>query len=178
MVGGILVFLMAGIQQIALDDIVPSTKIHVRSDQMLPCSFLVRIPLLLIFLSHMSPHYVVEIAIRFGSTGQRGRRGTIRGSVVLDIVEQSFYGRYVSFDALLECASEYMLNTYKKCTLTLIVWRLLAAVDWLFSGFGFETNELYQPSSYMVVMSSRVACLRFNIASEYELIWCLWALVG
>lgn len=68
----------------------------------------------------------------------------------MDIVEKGFYGRYVSFDALLECASDYLFTRYKKCTLTLIVCRLFAAVDWLFSGVGFETNELYQPSSYMV----------------------------
>jgi hypothetical protein len=60
---GLLVFLMAGIQQVTLEAFVPSTEIHIGPDQMLSSSLFMRVPLLLIFLAYMGPHYIVEIAI-------------------------------------------------------------------------------------------------------------------
>lgn len=97
---------MASIQQAGLYTIVPGSEIHICSDQVLPGSLLVRGPLLSVFLPNMVPHHVVEVAVRFGSSCKCGRRRPICRDIVLDIVEQSFYGRIISFDALLGCASE------------------------------------------------------------------------
>lgn len=143
---------MAGIQQIALDSIVPRPKIYIGSDQVLPGPFLVGSPRLPILFPNVVPHYIVKIAVGFGSPGESGRRGAGCRHIVLDLVEQSFYRSDISFDALLGCASEYILNMYEKCRLTLIVRRLFVAADWLLSCFGLDTKELYQPSSYIVVV--------------------------
>lgn len=54
---------MASIQQVALDAIVPRSKIDLSPDQMLAGPFLVCSPLLLILFPNVVPHYVVEVAV-------------------------------------------------------------------------------------------------------------------